>query len=464
MKNQQKFSAGFELKFLAETGLFEGYASVFHVTDSVNDKIVPGAFRESLEAFKKEGRLPALLWQHDTAEPIGAIREMYEDSHGLFIKGELFITDLARAKEAHALLKAHVVNGLSIGYRARESHKDAKTGVRVLTAVDLLEISLVTFPANPHARVVRFSGGVNAAGHIPTEREFESILRSAGLSRRQAKGVMAIGYKALKTEEDPFLDLAERMYASAREIQKKSMENLAARLRVATAEIEKKFNPNQPRVPRGHADGGQWTETGAGNGAISTRVPRPPLPVRKPVLSNTGDNPLPARKPFRSRIPTVDEQALGHPLSPLDLIGGGFIARVGKPLIGRVAQRVRPYRHDNNIPRSSVFKAPREKEYLDRVRKLPSSIREIGKGESTLTGEQKASLKRFKKKNPKVQQEIEVTKLSDGSAIFTARKPADNIRGSYKLYDKRVDPQGKKIEMNAVTIGARGEQVNTKPK
>lgn len=220
MKNQKKFAAGFELKFLAETGLFEGYASVFHVTDSVNDKIVPGAFRESLAAFKKEGRLPALLWQHDTAEPIGAIREMYEDSHGLFIKGELFIADLARAKEAYALLKAHVVNGLSIGYRTRESHRDQKTGVRVLTSVDLLEISLVTFPANPHARVVRFSGAA-AAGHIPTEREFESILRVAGLSRRQAKGVMAIGYKALKDDADPIALLTERLRAEAADIQNK---------------------------------------------------------------------------------------------------------------------------------------------------------------------------------------------------------------------------------------------------
>ena len=147
------FDTPFELKFLAETGVFEGYASVFDVTDSVNDRIVAGAFRDSLENFRKSGSLPPLLWQHNGAEPIGAWREMYEDSHGLFVRGELFVDDIALAKEACKLLKESVVTGLSIGYRTKESYRDEKSGVRVLTRVELLEVSLVTFPANAHARV-----------------------------------------------------------------------------------------------------------------------------------------------------------------------------------------------------------------------------------------------------------------------------------------------------------------------
>jgi HK97 family phage prohead protease len=154
----RKFDAGFELKFLAETGTFEGYASVFNVVDNVQDKIAPGAFRDSLAQYHREHRFPPLLWQHDAAEPVGAWREMYEDSHGLYVKGDLFINDIALAKEAYKLLKENVVTGLSIGYRARESHREEKSGVRVLTKLDLLEVSLVTFPANELARVSGVKG------------------------------------------------------------------------------------------------------------------------------------------------------------------------------------------------------------------------------------------------------------------------------------------------------------------
>jgi HK97 family phage prohead protease len=142
-----------ELKFLAETGVFEGYASVFNVVDQVDDKIAAGAFKESLTAHHKSGRFPPLLWQHNTGVPIGAWREMREDSHGLYVKGELFVHDIAQAREAYKLLKENVVNGLSIGYRTRQAHREKKSGVRVLTKLDLLEVSLVTFPANEMARV-----------------------------------------------------------------------------------------------------------------------------------------------------------------------------------------------------------------------------------------------------------------------------------------------------------------------
>jgi uncharacterized protein len=150
-----QFDSPFELKFLSEAGVFEGYASVFGVSDSMNDKIAPGAFAETLAIAKKDGRLPPLLWQHDAREPIGAWREMREDAHGLYVKGELFIRDIPRAREAYKLLRENVVTGLSIGYRARKSHHDDESGTRVLTDVDLLEVSMVTFPANDYARVRR---------------------------------------------------------------------------------------------------------------------------------------------------------------------------------------------------------------------------------------------------------------------------------------------------------------------
>jgi HK97 family phage prohead protease len=198
--NTLHFETPFELKFLAETGLFEGYASVFHVTDNTNDRIEPGAFRKSLAEWAAQGRLPPLLWQHDPKQPIGRWREMHEDSHGLYVRGELFTDDISRAKEAYKLLREAVVTGLSIGYRARQSYRDQKSGVRVLTDIELLEVSMVTFPANEQARV-RHVKSVFDAGQIPSEREVEAFLRDAGLSRKQAKGFISGGYKNILPRE-----------------------------------------------------------------------------------------------------------------------------------------------------------------------------------------------------------------------------------------------------------------------
>lgn len=196
----QHFDSAFEVKFQAETGTFEGYASVFDVVDSASDRMAAGAFRRSLDEHKRHGRFPPLLWQHDVAQPIGAWREIYEDSHGLYVKGDLFVADIPRAREAYKLMRESVVNGLSIGYRVKQSHRDQKSGVRVLTEVDLLEISMVTFPANDSARITRVKSAL-AAGAVPSEREFEAFLRDAGFSRKQAKGVLSDGYKSLQETE-----------------------------------------------------------------------------------------------------------------------------------------------------------------------------------------------------------------------------------------------------------------------
>ncbi len=189
-------NAAFELKFLAESGTFEGYASVFHVTDSMNDTIAPGAFRASLEHWQAEGRFPPMLWQHDVKQPIGAWQDMREDEHGLYVSGRLFVDEIARAREAYKLLKENVVTGLSIGYRTKQAHTDRETGTRVLTQIDLIEISMVTFPANDMARVALVKSALSE-GRVPSLREFEAFLREAGFSRKQAKGILAQGYKSL---------------------------------------------------------------------------------------------------------------------------------------------------------------------------------------------------------------------------------------------------------------------------
>jgi len=126
-----------------ENGIISGYASVFDVVDAYNDIVKKGAFSKAIEQFNL-GKKPKLLWQHDVRYPIGIIEEMFEDNYGLFIKAKLLL-DVPQAKEAYCLLKNDAVNGFSIGYRINQKHN--QNGMQLLTDINLLEISIVTFPA-----------------------------------------------------------------------------------------------------------------------------------------------------------------------------------------------------------------------------------------------------------------------------------------------------------------------------
>jgi Escherichia/Staphylococcus phage prohead protease len=135
---------------IVSDGTVEGYASLFGEVDSARDMIMPGAFRDTLR-LKGPRRIP-MLFQHDPAEPVGIWLELYEDQRGLFARGKL-IPEVARARELNALVKAGAVDGLSIGFRTASARVDPKTRVRKVAAVDLWEISIVTFPLLSSARV-----------------------------------------------------------------------------------------------------------------------------------------------------------------------------------------------------------------------------------------------------------------------------------------------------------------------
>lgn len=147
LRSQKSFAL--EIKSLAEDGSFAGYASVFGVVDNQQDVVAPGAFQATL---KNRTQPVQLLWQHQWEEPIGTIEALFEDKRGLYIRGRLLM-QVARAKEAHALLKAGVIRGLSIGYNVKRASRNRDTGVRTLLEVELWEVSLVTFPANEAAQV-----------------------------------------------------------------------------------------------------------------------------------------------------------------------------------------------------------------------------------------------------------------------------------------------------------------------
>ncbi|EBA09751.1 HK97 family phage prohead protease [Sagittula stellata] len=129
----------------------EGYASLFGKCDQGGDVVARGAYARSLKRLLAEGRAVKMLWQHDPAQPIGVWEQVREDERGLYVKGRLLDT-VAKGREAAALIEAGAIDGLSIGYRTIKSSKD-DGGRRLLAELELWEVSLVTFPMLPSARV-----------------------------------------------------------------------------------------------------------------------------------------------------------------------------------------------------------------------------------------------------------------------------------------------------------------------
>lgn len=144
-----------ELSAVEADGSFSGYASLFGETDLNRDVVLPGAFLRSLG--RRGAACVRMLFQHDPATPIGVWREVREDARGLFVRGRL-MTEVAKAREVLALMRAGAIDGLSIGFRTVRGRTDAKTGVRQLIEVDLWEVSVVTFPMLPAARVSAVKG------------------------------------------------------------------------------------------------------------------------------------------------------------------------------------------------------------------------------------------------------------------------------------------------------------------
>ena len=131
--------------------VIQGYASVFGQGDQSGDIVQKGAYSGSLARLAAENRRVKMLWQHDPAQPIGVWDEVREDGRGLWVKGRLL--DATRiGREAAALIEAGAIDGLSIGFRTLKSTKNDK-GQRLLSELELWEVSLVTFPMLPSARV-----------------------------------------------------------------------------------------------------------------------------------------------------------------------------------------------------------------------------------------------------------------------------------------------------------------------
>lgn len=191
-----------DTKSLKDDGTFEGHGSIFGNVDSYGEKVMPGAFKETLKASASV----VMLWNHDRHEPIGHWEGLKEDSKGLFGKG-VFNLDVQRAKEIYSLVKSGAIRGLSIGYRLLKWENDPNDpNITLLTEIQLKEISPVTFPANTAATITAVKGMGEGFAEALREgkfslKEIEDRLREAGFSRKEATTIVGHGFKSFAQGE-----------------------------------------------------------------------------------------------------------------------------------------------------------------------------------------------------------------------------------------------------------------------
>jgi HK97 family phage prohead protease len=205
----QFFGEPLELRFASGKAENEisGYGSIFGNTDLKNSVIMVGAFADSLAKHRALGTKPAMLWQHDPREPIGVWERVEEDPRGLKVSGWLNL-DTARGREAMSLVKQGALDGLSIGSNIVEADRD-RTGLNTITKLDLWEISLVTFPANPLARLRT----QRSAPQFEKRSDLEAFLREVGFPKAAARAVTAAGWAGLSKSNSTEAELLAEIRA-----------------------------------------------------------------------------------------------------------------------------------------------------------------------------------------------------------------------------------------------------------
>ncbi|MDD1977128.1 HK97 family phage prohead protease [Pseudomonas tussilaginis] len=184
-----KLEVPFELKAVDDAGNFEGYAAVFNNVDHGDDVILPGAFTKVKTT--RGGKLKLALY-HDLTRLVGAA-DYTQDDHGLLLKGQVNLA-VSYARDAYELMKADILDSMSIGFNTIKADFEDRAGrrVRLIKEAELWEASFVPFGMNPAAQVLSVKSDI---------RLFENALRERmGLSQKEAAAVASLGYSALRRD------------------------------------------------------------------------------------------------------------------------------------------------------------------------------------------------------------------------------------------------------------------------
>lgn len=224
---RENFYSPVEVKFADDggaTGTFEGYGAVFGNLDSYGDVIQKAAFKDTLKEWKKAKRLPPMLVQHggwmmtdQDALPVGKWMEMEEDDHGLKVKGRLINLDTESGKRIYGAMREGVLDGMSIGYRAKEFAVGTKPEEprRTLKKIDLVELSVVTFPANGAARVSQVKSADELKVEIKKLADLADFLREVGGLSKSAAEAVCSNFLAKSHQGEPETEEALTVAAAA---------------------------------------------------------------------------------------------------------------------------------------------------------------------------------------------------------------------------------------------------------
>ena len=198
-------SFGIEEKSVNEEGGFAGIGSTFGNIDLGGDKILKGAFDNTLTDWQSKGQLPMMPWYHDMRSPVGEWEDMSVNGKGLKAEGFLWVAGnkanrhpIEESAKVHNLMKSNGPKGLSIGYvPTKKSYETVKGAtIRVLEDLELLELSPVPFGMNPKALITNVKS-LESEAKLLTERQLEDYLRDAGFSRNEAKAFLSKGFQGL---------------------------------------------------------------------------------------------------------------------------------------------------------------------------------------------------------------------------------------------------------------------------
>jgi len=156
-------------------GIVKGYGSYFGNKDSDNDVIAKGAYQKTI---KENGDRVRYLYQHDMSQPIGKMKEMYEDDKGLMFVAEIPKTTLG--KDVLELMKAGIITENSVGILPIQ--KQMKDDYREITEVKLYEISAVTLAANDQAKILDVKGNVDYQKLYKRFDSLAKIIRKGNVS------------------------------------------------------------------------------------------------------------------------------------------------------------------------------------------------------------------------------------------------------------------------------------------
>lgn len=201
-----------------EEGVIEGYASVFGGVDSYGDTIEPTAYDNVIS----EGQKPLMFYQHDRwGVPIGKWEELSVDSKGLKVKGRLNL-ELKEAQDVYSALKFGSLDGMSIGFRLRDRdfEYDDNDVCHIKNISELLEISIVNFPADKSARVMGVKADPEDLEELKDIRDCERYLRDLGISKKMAQSIISV-IKAKKNSMSDSEDGIKAKDAELSEIQQK---------------------------------------------------------------------------------------------------------------------------------------------------------------------------------------------------------------------------------------------------